>query len=158
MQRACITPLWYCRKPRSRSWRAGFLHLNRQINEHYCGFQMQTLIFFSALYSNCISNKMWEINRFRQDIKIRILSFVNYFVTHFKLKLKALCFCHTSLVSQKAGMYISRQKWETGFHHVQCHSCTVGRSCAKDKVSKPLTLLNSLPVQCITKLAIVTLL
>lgn len=154
MQCACITPLWYCRKPRSRSWHGGFLHLNRQIGEYYCGLQMHSF-FSSALNSNSVSNKLWEINWVRQDIKIKILSFLNYFVTHFKLKLKALCFCHTSLVSQKVGMYRRRQEWETSFHHAQCHFCTVGRFYAKYKVSKFLNLLNSLPVKCIIQLSVV---
>lgn len=88
--------------------------------------------FFPALNSNCISNKLWEINGFRQDIKIRILSFLNYFVTHFKLKLKALCFCHTSLVSQKVRMYISRQA-KMGDWLSPCNSCIFWRCCTKYK-------------------------
>lgn len=37
------------------------------------------------------------------------------------------------------------------------HPCTVRKAYAKPIISNPLKLLNNLPVQCIIKLAIVTL-
>lgn len=97
--------------------------------------------------SNCISNKLREINGFRQDIKIRIVSFLNYFVTHFKPKLKALCFCHTFRVSQKVRMYISRQA-KMGDWLSPCNSCIFWRCCTKYKAFWTFESSYSLPVQC----------